>query len=243
MLYRKLHVPVNCFPIFFSIPHSPLSTLLILGKTDVSATVSLISAFITRLSNDCGAYSDLNTTNNNLSNGSVLANFSCMKDNEANLCNGYNYANGRFCFNYRGAKSKITDYVFGDGLGTGGTVAKLSDLVKKDDLNTWENITSDCTLANGISIGTFKVYKNTAQKLIKMNGFLTITSEHKVNTILVRFPSNIKLIEYQYVLAYNANTADSYGVYVTRDNVLQNDTKTIPVMNYFVIPNVTMNFT
>lgn len=67
MLYRKLHVPVNCFPIFFSIPHSPLSTLLILGKTDVSATVSLISAFITRLSNDCGAYSDLNTTNNNLS--------------------------------------------------------------------------------------------------------------------------------------------------------------------------------
>ncbi len=68
---------------------------------------------------------------NNLSNGSVLANFSCMKDNEANLCNGYNYANGRFCFNYRGAKSKITDYVFGDGLGTGGAVAKLSDLVKR----------------------------------------------------------------------------------------------------------------
>ena len=77
-------------------------------------------------------------TNNNLSNGSVLANFSCMKDNEANLCNGYNYANGRFCFNYRGAKSKITDYVFGDGLGTGGAVAKLSDLVKKDDLGVTE---------------------------------------------------------------------------------------------------------
>lgn len=76
--------------------------------------------------------------NNNLSNGSVLANFSCMKDNEANLCNGYNYANGRFCFNYRGAKSKITDYVFGDGLGTGGAVAKLSDLVKKDDLGVTE---------------------------------------------------------------------------------------------------------
>lgn len=71
---------------------------------------------------------------NNLSNGSVLANFSSMKDNEANFCNGYNYANGRFCFNYRGAKSKITDYVFGDGLGTGGTVAKLSDLATKDDL-------------------------------------------------------------------------------------------------------------
>ena len=57
-----------------------------------------------------------------------------MKDNDTNLCNCYNYANVIFCFNYRGAKSKITDYVFGDGLGTGGAVAKLSDLVKKDDL-------------------------------------------------------------------------------------------------------------
>lgn len=76
--------------------------------------------------------------NNNLSNGSVLANFSAMKDNEANFCNGYNYDNGRFCFNYRGAKSKITDYVFGDGLGTGGTVTKLSDLATKDDLGVTE---------------------------------------------------------------------------------------------------------
>lgn len=118
----------------------------------------------------------------------------------------------------------------------------LSSYALKSDLSTWEDITSDCTLANGISIGTFKVYKNTAQKLIKMNGYLKITSEQRVTTILVRFPSNIKLIGYQYVLAYNANTADSYGIYGTSGNVLQNDTKTIPVMNYFVIPNVTMSY-
>lgn len=118
----------------------------------------------------------------------------------------------------------------------------LSNYALKSDLNTWENITSDCTLANGISIGTFKVYKNTAQKLIKMNGYLTITSEQKVAKTLLTFPSNIKLIGYQYVLAYNANTADSYGVYGTDANILRNDTKNIPVMNYFVIPNVTMSY-
>lgn len=118
----------------------------------------------------------------------------------------------------------------------------LSNYALKSDLNTWEDITSDCTLANGISIGTFKVYKNTTQKLIKMNGYLKITSEQQVSTILVRFPSNIKLIGYQYVLAYDANTADSYGVYGTDANVLRNDTKNIPVMNYFVIPNVTMSY-
>ena len=118
----------------------------------------------------------------------------------------------------------------------------MSNYALKSDLNTWEDITSDCTLANGISIGTFKVYKNTTQKLIKMNGYLKITSEQQVSTILVRFPSNIKLIGYQYVLAYDANTADSYGVYGTDANVLRNDTKNIPVMNYFVIPNVTMSY-
>lgn len=117
-----------------------------------------------------------------------------------------------------------------------------NDVATKSDLNTWEDITSDCTLANGISIGTFKVYKNTAQKLIKMNGYLTITSEQKVAKTLLTFPSNIKLIGYQYVLAYNANTADSYGVYGTDANILRNDTKNIPVMNYFVIPNVTMSY-
>lgn len=118
----------------------------------------------------------------------------------------------------------------------------LSSYALKSDLNTWENITSDCTLANGISIGTFKVYKNTAQKLIKMNGYLTITSEQEKGKTLLTFPANIKLIGYQYVLAYNANTADSYGVYGTDANILRNDTKNIPVMNYFVIPNVTMSY-
>ena len=97
-------------------------------------------------------------------------------------------------------------------------------------------------MANGISIGTFKVYKNTAQKLIKMNGYLTITSEQEKGKTLLTFPANIKLIGYQYVLAYNENTADSYGVYGTDANILRNDTKNIPVMNYFVIPNVTMSY-
>lgn len=120
---------------------------------------------------------------------------------------------------------------------------KVAVLATKDDLNTWESITSDCTLANGISIGTFKVYKNTAQKLIKMNGYLTITSEQELSKTLLTFPSNIKLIGYQYVLAYNAYTGDNYGIYGTDANVLRNDTKTIPVMKYFAIPNVTMNFT
>ena len=124
-----------------------------------------------------------------------------------------------------------------------GTWSDWEVLARKSDLNTWEDITSDCTLANGISIGTFKVYKNTTQKLIKMNGFLTITSEQEVSKTLLTFPSNIKLIGYQYVLAYNAFTADNYGVYGTDANILRNDTRTIPVMKYFVIPNVTMSFT
>ncbi len=117
------------------------------------------------------------------------------------------------------------------------------DIALKSDLNTWEDITSDCTLANGISVGTFKVYKNTTQKLIKMNGYLKITSEQQVSTILVRFPSDIELIGYQYVLAYDANKSDVYGIYGTSGNVLQNDTKDIPIMPYLVIPNTTMSFT
>lgn len=97
----------------------------------LNSAVDVIKDLQSQVTKNAG---DISTVNNNLSNGSVLANFSSMKDNEANFCNGYNYANGRFCFNYRGAKSKITDYVFGDGLGTGGTVKKLSDLATKDDL-------------------------------------------------------------------------------------------------------------
>jgi len=69
---------------------------------------------------------------NNLSNGSVLANFSPMQGNEANFCKGYDYNNKKFCFNYRGAESQIADYIFGDG--KGGVIANLNDFVKKDDL-------------------------------------------------------------------------------------------------------------
>ena len=76
-------------------------------------------------------YSDLNTTNNNLSNGSVIANFSPMESNEANFCKGYNYDNGRFIFNFRGAVSKISDYVFSDGHQE--IIAKLSELALKSE--------------------------------------------------------------------------------------------------------------
>lgn len=76
-------------------------------------------------------YSDLNTTNNNLSNGSVIANFSPMESNEANFCKGYNYDNGRFIFNFRGAVSKISDYVFSDGHKE--IIAKLSELALKSE--------------------------------------------------------------------------------------------------------------
>ena len=76
-------------------------------------------------------YSDLNPTNNNLSNGSVIANFSPMESNEANFCKGYNYDNGRFIFNFRGAVSKISDYVFSDGHQE--IIAKLSELALKSE--------------------------------------------------------------------------------------------------------------
>lgn len=74
----------------------------------------------------------IDTTNNNLSNGSVIANFSPMGSNEANFCKGYNYDNGRFIFNFRGAVSKISDYVFSDG--HKGIIVKLSELALKSDL-------------------------------------------------------------------------------------------------------------
>lgn len=86
--------------------------------------------------------SQITTTNNNLSNGSVTAHFSPMNGNEANFCTGYNYDNKMFCFNYRGAESQINDYIFGDG--KGGVVAKLSEFVSASRLDTrisisWSN--------------------------------------------------------------------------------------------------------
>lgn len=70
--------------------------------------------------------------NNNLSQGNVIAYFSPMRNNEANMCKGYNWDNGNFIFNYHGATSKIKDYVFGDG--AGGVLKRLSELASKDDL-------------------------------------------------------------------------------------------------------------
>lgn len=75
-----------------------------------------------------------------------------------------------------------------------------------------------------------------------MCGYLTITSQQAVNVIILKFPSNIHLNPYQYVLAYDANTANAYGIFVNNENVAKNDTKIIPVMNYLVIPNVEMNY-
>lgn len=77
-----------------------------------------------------------------MSNGSIPAKFSPAEGNEANLCIGYNYNNKIFCFNYRGAESQISDYIFGDG--KGGIVAKLSDLVSTSRLDarisiSWSN--------------------------------------------------------------------------------------------------------
>ena len=73
-----------------------------------------------------------------LSNGSVIANFSPMESNEANFCKGYDYDNGRFIFNFRGAVSKISDYVFSDG--HQGIIAKLSELALKSETLTFRGI-------------------------------------------------------------------------------------------------------
>ena len=54
-----------------------------------------------------------------------------MESNEANFCKGYNYDNGRFIFNFRGAVSKISDYVFSDGHQE--IIAKLSELALKSE--------------------------------------------------------------------------------------------------------------
>lgn len=77
-------------------------------------------------------YSDLNATNNNLSNGSVKSYFSPHKNNEADLCKGYNNSDGVFYFNYQGALVPIKKYVFSDGQGNG--IFSSDQLVKNSDL-------------------------------------------------------------------------------------------------------------
>lgn len=140
--------------------------------------------------------------NKNLSNGSAIANFSCMKDNEANLCNGYNYANGRFCFNYRGAKSKITDYVFGDGLGTGGAVAKLSDLVKKDDLAI-----KPVSLVATSEISASNLYAlMKGNRELQISGWFNVSSTKSEGTKIFSLPSGYAARINTTILAIKQNT-------------------------------------
>ena len=84
---------------------------------------------------------DIAATNNNLSNGSVVAYFSPMRDNEANMCKGYNKSTGNFIFNHRGATSKIKDYTFGDG--SEGVIKRLSELASKSELPKYKDIPID----------------------------------------------------------------------------------------------------
>lgn len=76
--------------------------------------------------------SDITTLNNNLSNGSVKSYFSPHKNNEADLCKGYNNSDGVFYFNYQGALVPIKKYVFSDGQGNG--IFSSDQLVKNSDL-------------------------------------------------------------------------------------------------------------
>ena len=76
--------------------------------------------------------SDIITLNNNLSNGSVKSYFSPHKNNEADLCKGYNNSDGVFYFNYQGALVPIKKYVFSDGQGNG--IFSSDQLVKNSDL-------------------------------------------------------------------------------------------------------------
>lgn len=71
-------------------------------------------------------------TVNNLSNGSVKSYFSPHKNNEADLCKGYNNSDGVFYFNYQGALVPIKKYVFSDGQGNG--IFSSDQLVKNSDL-------------------------------------------------------------------------------------------------------------
>ena len=94
--------------------------------TDIVKDRGFLCQLLTQL------YSDLNTTNNNLSNGSVKSYFSPHKNNEADLCKGYNNSDGVFYFNYQGALVPIKKYVFSDGQGNG--IFSSDQLVKNSDL-------------------------------------------------------------------------------------------------------------
>lgn len=138
----------------------------------LNSAVDVIKDLQSQVTKNSGAISDVN---NNLSNGSVLANFSPMQGNEANFCKGYDYNNKKFCFNYRGAESQIADYIFGDG--KGGVIANLNDFVKKDDLGVF-------LTASGTKAAVFKDYVEiTKLKLYAGHTYLILGKSESSRTV------------------------------------------------------------
>lgn len=95
----------------------------------LNSAVDVIKDLQSQVTKNSGAISDVN---NNLSNGSVKSYFSPHKNNEADLCKGYNNSDGVFYFNYQGALVPIKKYVFSDGQGNG--IFSSDQLVKNSDL-------------------------------------------------------------------------------------------------------------
>lgn len=95
----------------------------------LNSAVDVIKDLQSQVTKNAGAISDVN---NNLSNGSVKSYFSPHKNNEADLCKGYNNSDGVFYFNYQGALVPIKKYVFSDGQGNG--IFSSDQLVKNSDL-------------------------------------------------------------------------------------------------------------
>ena len=96
----------------------------------LNSAVDVIKDLQSQVTKNAG---DISTVNNNLSNGSVKSYFSPHKNNEADLCKGYNNSDGVFYFNYQGALVPIKKYVFSDGQGNG--IFSSDQLVKNSDLD------------------------------------------------------------------------------------------------------------
>lgn len=162
----------------------------------------------------------------------MLANFSPMKDNEANLCNGYNYDNGRFCFNYRGAKSKITDYVFGDGLGTGGAVAKLSDLAKKDDLALVSLLLSGTSEVSSSNLyATMK-----GKREIQVSGWFRTSSTKPTGAKIFSIPSGYTIGINTTLLAMESVSGAIISLWCDQRGTTFTTQREIPAGQYYVIP-------
>ena len=139
-------------------------------------------------------------SNNNLSNGSVLANFSPMQGNEANFCKGYDYNNKKFCFNYRGAESQIADYIFGDG--KGGAIASLNDLVKKDDfaIKPVSLVATSETSASNL----YALMKGNRE--LQISGWFNVSSTKSEGTKIFSLPSGYAARINTTILAMKQNT-------------------------------------